>query len=251
MLDSSPMLGATGPVTFGGSLVLQNAEGLAMNAIIQLSSPNSPVIYGARCAPIDMRTGFLSWGSAETVLISAAAVQIAHFYNMPVDGHGPCTDSKAFDEQVGFEKSMTGLLPAMAGAEIISAAGIVDGLVVTSPIQLVVDDESFGMMFRILRGIRTDPEALATELVTQIWYDTSYPKSSHTLNNYEKEHHLAKLFDKRFRGPWETAGGRRVYEAAKERVRTILSKHEPNPLDADIRRELERLVHEKSKAAGE
>ena len=251
MLDSSPMLGATGPVTLGGSLVLQNAEDLAMNAIIQLSSPNSPVIYGARCAPIDMRTGFLSWGSAETVLISAAAVQIAHFYNMPVDGHGPCTDSKAFDEQVGFEKSMTGLLPAMAGAEIISAAGIVDGLVVTSPIQLVVDDESFGMMFRILRGIRTDPEALATELITQIGYDASYLKSSHTLKNYEKEHHLGKLFDKRFRGPWETAGGRRVYEAAKERVRTILSKHEPNPLDADIRRELERLVHEKSKAAGE
>jgi len=33
------MLGATGPVTLGGSLVLQNAEDLAMNAIIQLSSP--------------------------------------------------------------------------------------------------------------------------------------------------------------------------------------------------------------------
>jgi trimethylamine:corrinoid methyltransferase-like protein len=115
----------------------------------------------------------------------------------------------------------------------------------------VVDDEFFGMMFRILRGIRTDPEALATELITQIGYDASYLKSSHTLKNYEKEHHLARLFDKRFRGPWEAAGGRRVDEAAKERVRTLLSKHEPNPLDADIHRELERLVHEKSKAAGE
>jgi len=251
MLDSSPMLGATGPVTLAGSLVLQNAKDLAMNAIIQLSGPNSPVIHGARCTPIDMRTGFLSWGSAETALMSAAAVQIAHYYNMPVDGHGPCTDSKTFDEQAGFEKSMTGLLPAMAGAEIISAAGIVDGLVVTSPLQLVIDDEFFGMMFRVLNGVRVDHEALATELITQIGYDASYLKSSHTLRNYEKEHHLARLFDKRFRGPWETAGGRRIDEVAKERVRTILSKHEPNPLDVDIGKELDGLVHEKSKAAGD
>ena len=247
MLDSSPMLGATGPVTLAGSLVLQNAEDLAMNAIIQLSNPGSPVIYGARCAPIDMRTGFLSWGSAETALMSAAAVQIAHYYGMPVDGHGPCTDSKTFDEQVGFEKSMTGLLPAMAGAEIISAAGIVDSLVVTSPLQLVIDDEFFGMMFRVLRGIRVDHETLATGLIAQIGYDTSYLKSRHTLSNYEKEHHLAKLFDKRFRGPWETAGAMSIDKAAKNRVQSILSKHEITPLDRDLQKKLDEIVHQEEK----
>jgi trimethylamine--corrinoid protein Co-methyltransferase len=247
MLDSSPMLGATGPVTLAGSLVLQNAEDLAMNAIIQLSNPGSPVIYGARCAPIDMRTGFLSWGSAETAIMSAAAVQIAHYYNMPVDGHGPCTDSKTFDEQVGFEKSMTGLLPAMAGAEIISAAGIVDSLVVTSPLQLVIDDEFFGMMFRVLMGIRVDHETLATELIAQIGYDASYLKSSHTLKNYEKEHHLAKLFDKRFRGPWETAGAESIDRVAKKRVQSILSKHEITPLDRDIKKKLDEIVHREEK----
>jgi trimethylamine--corrinoid protein Co-methyltransferase len=247
MLDSSPMLGATGAVTLAGSLVLQNAEDLAMNTIVQLSSPNSPVIYGARCAQIDMRTGFLSWGSAETAIMSAAAVQIAHYYNMPVDGHGPCTDSKTFDEQVGFEKSMTGLLPAMAGAEIISAAGIVDSLAVTSPLQLVIDDEFFGMMFRVLRGIRVDHETLATELIAQIGCDASYLKSSHTLKNYEKEHHLAKLFDKRFRGPWETAGAESIDRVAKKRVQSILSKHEITPLDRDIKKKLDEIVHREEK----
>jgi len=247
MLDSSPMLGATGPVTLAGSLVLQNAEDLAMNAIIQLSNPGSPVIYGARCAPIDMRTGFLSWGSAETAIMSAAAVQIAHYYNMPADGHGPCTDSKTFDEQAGFEKSITGLLPAMAGAEIVSAAGIVDSLVVTSPLQLVIDDEFFGMIFRLLRGIRVDHETLATELITQVGYDASYLKSSHTLKNYEKEHRLAKLFDKRFRGPWEAAGSESIDRVAKKRVESILSKHEIAPLDRDIQKKLDEIVHREEK----
>ena len=249
MLDSSPMLGATGPVTLAGSLVLQNAEDLAMNTIIQLSNPNSPVIYGARCAPIDMRTGFLSWGSAETALMSAGAVQIAHYYNMPVDGHGPCTDSKTFDEQVGFEKSMTGLLPAMAGAEIISAAGILDSLVVTSPLQLVVDDEFFGIMFRILNGIKVDHETMATELISQVGYDASYLKFPHTLRNYEKEHHLARVFDKRFRGAWETAGAESIDRVAKKRVQSILSKHEITPLDRDIQKKLDEIVHREEKRA--
>lgn len=247
MLDSSPMLGATGPVTLAGSLVLQNAEDLAMNAIIQLSNPGSPVIYGARCAPIDMRTGFLSWGAAETALMSAAAVQIAHYYNIPVDGHGPCTDSKTFDEQAGVEKSMTCLLPAMAGAEIISAAGIVDSLVVTSPLQLIIDAELFGIMFRILREIRVDNETMAAELIERVGYDASYLKSSHTLKNYEKEHHLTKLFDKRFRGPWEKAGAESVESVARKRVQSMLARHEAVPLDRDIQRKLDEIVHREEK----
>jgi trimethylamine--corrinoid protein Co-methyltransferase len=247
MLDSSPMLGATGPVTLAGSLVLQNAEDLAMNAVLQLSSPNSPVIYGARCASLDMRTGFLSWGSAETALLSAAAVQIAHHYGIPADGHGPVTDSKTFDEQAGFEKSMCGLLPAAAGSEIISAAGVMDSLAVTSPIQLVIDDEFFGMMFRVLKGIRVDQETLATELIAQVGYDASYLKSPHTLKNYEKEHHLARLFDRRFRDPWEAAGGERIEEAAKKKVQAILSKHEAPPLQQNVRRELDDIVRRQEK----
>jgi trimethylamine--corrinoid protein Co-methyltransferase len=142
---------------------------------------------------------------------------------------------------------MTGLLPAMAGAEIVSAAGIVDSLVVTSPLQLVIDDEFFGMMFRVLSGIRVDHETLATELIAQIGYDASYLKSRHTLRNYEKEHHLAKLFDKRFRGPWETAGAMSIDKAAKNRVQSILSKHEITPLDRDLQKKLDEIVHQEEK----
>jgi len=242
MLDSSPMLGATGPVTLAGSLVLQNAEDLAMNAIVQLSSSSSPVIYGARCAPLDMRTGLVSWGSPEAALMSAAAVQIAHYYGIPADGHGPCTDSKTYDEQAGFEKSVCGLLPAIAGSEIISAAGSMDSLIVASPIQLVIDDEFFGMMLRVLRGIRIDDEALATELVSKVGHEAAYLRQPHTLRNYEKEHQLARLFDKRFRGPWETAGSEGIEKAAKKKVSEILSKHEAPPLDRDVGKELDEII---------
>ena len=242
MFDSSPILGATGPVTLAGSLVLQNAEDLAMNAIVQLRSPDSPVIYGTRCAPIDMRTGALSWGSAETGLLSAAAVQIAHHYGMPSDAHGVVTDAKTHDEQVGFEKSICGLLPAIAGSEIISGAGVMESLIASSPIQLVIDDEFYGMMFRTLRGIRVDRETLATDLIAQVGHEAGYLRYPHTLRNYEREHYLPRLFDKRFRGPWETAGGMRIEELAKKKLRAILSKHEACPLDSDIHKQLDDMV---------
>jgi trimethylamine--corrinoid protein Co-methyltransferase len=242
MFDSSPMLGATGPVTLAGSLVLQNAEDLAMNAIVQLRSPNSPVIYGTRCAPIDMKTGAPSWGSVETALLSAAAVQIAHYYGMVADAHGPCTDAKTHDEQVGFEKSICGLLPALAGSEIISCAGSMESLIVSSPPQLVIDDEFYGMMFRILRGIRVDEEALATELIAQVGHGAGYLRYPHTLRNYEKEHYLPRLFDKRFRVPWETAGGMRIEELAKKKLQAILSKHEVRPLNSDVHKQLDDIV---------
>ena len=242
MLDSSPMLGATGPVTLAGSLVLQNAEDLAMNAIVQLSDPGSPVVYGARCVPLDMRTGCPSWGSAEAALLSAAAVQIAHYYGMAADGHGPCTDSKTHDEQVGFEKSVCSILPALAGADIISGAGCMDSEIASSLVQLVIDDEFYGMMFRVLRGVRVDAEALATDLIVKVGHDPVYLRYPHTLKNYEREHYLARLFDKRFRGPWETAGSESIEKAAKKKVSEILSKHEACPLDRDVVKELDEII---------
>jgi len=244
MLDSSPMLGTTGPVTLAGSLVLQNVEDLAMNAIVQLSSPNSPVIYGTRCAPVDMRTGGLSWGSAETALLSAAGVQIAHYYGMPSDAVGPCTDSKTHDEQVGFEKTLCSLFPALAGSEIVSGAGTMESLVGSSLAQLVIDDELYGMMFRALRGMIVDDETLATDLIAQVGHDASYIKYPHTLRYYEKEHYQPRLFDKSPRGRWQSAGHARIEQVAKKKADTILSKHEVPPLDRDIRKQLDNIVRQ-------
>jgi trimethylamine:corrinoid methyltransferase-like protein len=70
------------------------------------------------------------------------------------------------------------------------------------------------------------------------------------LRNYEKEHYLPKLFDKHFRGPWETAGGKRIEEVAKEKLRAILSTHRVSPLDPDTRKQLEQIIQNQRKVPG-
>jgi trimethylamine:corrinoid methyltransferase-like protein len=84
-------------------------------------------------------------------------------------------------------------------------------------------------------------------LIAQVGYDASYLKSSHTLKNYEKEHHLPKLFDKRFHGPWEGAGAMSIDRVAKNRVQSILLEHEITPLDRDTQRKLDEIVHQEEK----
>ncbi len=246
MLDSSPMPGATGPITLIGSLVLQNAEDLALNTLIQLISPNSPVIYGPRCAPLDMRTGFPSWGSAETALLSAAGVQIAHYYGMPTDTHGPTTNSKILDEQAGYEKSLCALLPALAGSEIVSGAGAMECLTTSSLEQLVIDNEFFGMMFRILKGITVDKESLAINVIEEVGPGGDFMGQKHTREFYKREHHLGKIFDVNSRDAWQNDGAKDVVKRSKEQVKAILAEHQPTEIDRDVKHNLESIL-EKAK----
>jgi len=244
MLDSSPMCGATGPASLVGALVLQNAEDLAMNTVIQLASPNSPVTYGPRCAPLDMRTGLPSWGSVEMALLSAAGVQLAHFYGIPADTHGPTTNSKVLDEQAGFEKAICGIMPALAGSEIVSGAGAMESLSTSSLEQLVIDDEFYGMMFRLVRGVEVNEDTLAVDLIAKVGHEGAYLKQEHTRRHYKEEHRLPMLFDAQLRTAWKSAGGKDTVQRAKEKVRRIVSEHHPPLLEADVEKQLESVLEE-------
>ena len=242
MLDSSPMCGATGPASLLGALVLQNAEDLAMNALIQLVNPNSPVTYGPRCAPLDMRTGMPSWGSVEMALLSAGGVQIAHYYGIPADTHGPTTNSKLLDEQAGFEKAICGMMPALAGSEIISGAGALESLSTSSIEQLIIDDEFYSMLFRLVKGLEVDDDTLAVDLIRKVAHEGAYLKEEHTRRHYKQEHRLPLLFDAQFRNAWQSAGAKDTVQRAKEKARKILSEHHPIPLGAELEKRLDILL---------
>jgi len=244
MLDSSPMCGATGPASLVGALVLQNSEDLAMNTLIQLVSPNSPITYGPRCAPLDMRTGMPSWGSVEMALLSAAGVQIAHYYGFPADTHGPTTNAKLLDEQAGFEKAICGIMPALAGSEIVSGAGALESLSTSSIEQLVIDDEFYSMIFRLVNGLEVNGDTIAVDLIRKVGHDGAYLKEEHTRRHYKQEHRLPLLFDAQFRNAWQTTGGKDTPQRANEKVQKILTEHKPKPLESDLERELDNLLED-------
>jgi len=237
-----PQAGGTSPVTLAGTLVQQNVEFLISHVIIQLANPGNPVIYAGRPVAIDMKTGTSAFGAVEYGMMSVATVQIAKHYNIPSDVYGLSTTSKIPDEQAAFEKAMNGLMPALAGANILSGAGGIESGVTANQEQLVVDNEVFALIFKAAKGIDVNPDTLATDLIEKIGPGGHYLSQEHTRKYYFTEHYLPKLSDRKTRVDWEKAGGKDIVTVASEKAKVILREHYAEPLDRDTERELDRIL---------
>lgn len=240
-----PLAGGTAPVTLAGTLVLQNAEILSGITIIQLVNPGNPVIYAPRLLTLDMKTGQAA-GGIELGLMSAAAVQLARYYGIPSDVYGFWTTSKTLDEQTAFEKAFNGLLPALAGADLLSGAGLVENGISASLEQLVIDDEAYGMVLRAIKGVQVTNETLALKTIADVGPGKHFLTHVDTRKFFRIEHFLPTIFDRSSRLAWEKAGSKNIIAVASEKVLKVLREHQPVSLDKDICNELEKIALEAS-----
>ncbi|MBW2670342.1 MAG: trimethylamine methyltransferase family protein, partial [Deltaproteobacteria bacterium] len=149
----APIAGATSPATLAGTLAQLHAEALAGVAIAQVFSPGARVLYGAVPTAMDLRTMDLTMGSVETAMLNACAVHLAKRYNLPIYASAGVTDAKIPDIQSGFEKGVSYLLVAMAGADYVHlAAGMLDSGNSISYEQFIIDNEILGMVHRLISG---------------------------------------------------------------------------------------------------
>jgi trimethylamine--corrinoid protein Co-methyltransferase len=242
-----PITGETGPVTLGGSLALQNAELLAGMVLIQSIAPKLPSVYCGRVCFMDPRTGRDLWGVPEEGLASAAMVQLARRYNMVADSCGMASDVTRWDIQLGFERMMTALLPMMAGTESIS--GIGSGWEGASSLEMmVIDNEVFEDLARIMRGVVIDDARLGLDVIDKVGHMGSFLAQPHTMTFLrEGEFRVSSLWDKRTSERASRQGFRPLQEEARERARKILKEHQPTPLDRDVSRDVDAVLREAQK----
>ncbi len=246
-LGPCPLSGGTSPVTLAGTVVLQNAEMLLSNLIIQLNSPNRPVIFAAYPSPIDMRTGNAAFGAVEAGLMNAAEAQLGWYYDIPSDVLALGTDSKTFDEQAACEKTLIASIVASAEASLLGATGSLESDITASLEQLYIDSEIVSMILRGLDGIEVNSETLALDVISDVGPGKHFLAHEHTRKYYVKEHYLTRFFDRQSRDAWEKRGAKNILEVATEKVNQILKEHEPLPLDSDIQNELKRLLKQADK----
>ena len=159
---SMPIAGATGPITLAGSLLMSNVEMLGAVVFGQLACPGMKMIITPRIMVMDMASGFALTGSMENALLVTAGSQLAkEAYHLPVNMHGPYTDSPLNDCQAGIENTYFSLMPAMAGADILTGAGHLQGGLVVNFAQLVMDDELIGIVNRAIQGLEVDEESIS------------------------------------------------------------------------------------------
>lgn len=233
-MSPEAIAGATAPVTLAGLLAQQNANILAHITLAQLFRPGTPVFYGTVSTVSNMRYGTVALGAPETGLITAASAQLARYYQLPIRSVGGTTESKRADIQAGFERMGT-LLPAvLAGVNLITCAGTLDGTMLEDHSLLLLDDELAGACLRIARGIEVNQSTLPLDLIKQVGFEGNYLQEDHTARHFRDELFLPSLYSREPYDTWQKKGEKLAYDLARERVQEIVMNHEPRLVDPAI-----------------
>jgi trimethylamine--corrinoid protein Co-methyltransferase len=153
------------------------------------------------------------------------------------------------DAQSGFEKTMTGILPALAGANVIYGLGMLEMGITFDLAQLVLDHEFAGMILHSLQGIPVNDETLAVDVIKEMGIGKDYLAHKTTFQ-YMRSQSQADLIDRRMRNRWEAAGGKDIYQRAHDKMIEILQTYRPAELPQDVLKQIRAIVDEAEKEAG-
>ena len=134
------------------------------------------------------------------------------------------------------------MLSALAGANLIYGAGMLEAGMTFSLGQLVIDDEIAAMVKRIVNGVSLDDELIGVDLIKKVGIGNNFLTQRHTLNHLESEQVQATIIDRRMRGAWEKRGSKSLIQSANQKAAELLKTHEPQPLPQDLIKELKRIV---------
>lgn len=246
-----PTAGATAPMSLAGAVAQQNAEVLASVVLAQLVRPGLPIVYCGRLAAMEPRTGVSVWGGVELGLVSAATVQLAHHYGLPVNVYGLSTNANVLDLQGGYERALNSIVPALAGADELSGIGELAAGVTGSYEQMVCDDEIAASVRRLRRGFATDDEALAVDVIARVMEGASRGHGGNFLDQRHTVRYLragevlpTRLADRRTWEEWQRGGRETMADRAQAQAQRLLAEHEVPPLSDDQERELDEIMRE-------
>ncbi|MCJ7607279.1 MAG: trimethylamine methyltransferase family protein, partial [Thermoplasmata archaeon] len=116
--------------------------------------------------------------------------------------------------------------------------------------QLVIDSDIWESMRQVRRDISFEEEDFLVDLIESVGPGGNFLKVPHTARNMRKELFIP---DKARADLYETyrldVDQKKAVSAARERVRNILSTHEPEPVDADAVKEIQHILDEYRKGA--
>ena len=242
---SGAVMGGTGPATFAGSAVSNNAEVIAGIVLAQLVKPGSKVLAGDFVYPMNMLTGSPDFGGMGVAINIAIFNQVWRKYNIPtMSGQAAYSNSKKIDWQNGSEKSLMLFASALSGTNYLSIHGSVFGELTWHPVQAVVDDEICGWVGRFLEGAEVNQETLALDLIHEVGpIPGHFLNTDHTRAWWRKEQYIPTVFDRTSLPEWVKRGKKDVLTLAKEKVEKLIATHKPEPaLTSDQEKEIDEIL---------
>jgi trimethylamine--corrinoid protein Co-methyltransferase len=237
-----PLAGATAPVTLLGTAAQCVAEFLSGLVLFQLAQPGCPVLFGVGATILDMRTGLYSAGAPELPLLNLALTELGHHYGVPVMTQGMVTDAKQPGPQASAEKTMNGLVVALAGADLVNGLGLLDSSQLLSLPQMVLDDEAFRAIRRVASGFETDAARLMADLVEEVGVGGNFLGKRATLAYLKAGEHFEPRLGQRGSSEAWARRGKSELALADERVERLLKEHAVLPLPRESERALDEIL---------
>jgi trimethylamine--corrinoid protein Co-methyltransferase len=192
---------------------------------------------------LDMKSTVGLTGTIEGAMMAAVGAQLGReLYNVPVSLHGPWTDSVLPDEQSNLERTNFAFLAGLAGTNVFSGAGMLEQGKTFSHLQLVMDNDIHSMVKYVLKGIPVEGDRLAVESIDRVGPGGNYLIDDLTLKYFKTDRLFPTLMLRETREAWIRKGAKSFSERARDRVKDIIAKHQPTPLDEDVSKELATIV---------
>lgn len=244
------LMGAMTPATMAGALAQQNAEALFGIALLQLTRPGTPSIYGAFTSNVDMRSGSPAFGTPENSLANIAGGQLARRYKLPYRTSA-CNASNAVDAQAIYETQMALWGAVMGHGNLVyHAAGWLEGGLVASFEKLVIDCEMLQQMSVMLEPLKIDLAETGLEAMQEVGPGGHFFGCEHTRERYKKAFYAPFLSDWQNHENWALAGSKDATARATELWPKILAEFTPPPIDVAVQEELEAYVATRKEVLG-
>ena len=230
----------TGPITMAGDLAVGNAEVIAGTALLQLAFPGAPVFYAAAQTASDLRNGSYTGGGPEDFLFGAATNILADFYNIPLSMGAFATGAKEPNWQAGLEGALSSFMASVVMSDMLLGCGFLHGSRIWSYAEMMMDCEIFSIVHKMMEGIVVNDETLAMDAIAAVGPGGHYLGQKHT-RKHMRELFMPQFMDRRPYSEWETKkDDARDWALAK--ARKTLKEHQPDPLDGNISKEMDRII---------
>ena len=182
------------------------------------------MIYSSATGTVDMRNGAYLGGTPEVGLMSAALVEMGHYYDLPSSSAGCTADARQPGADAVLEKVTTTLPPMLAGADIIIGIGVLESDQLLVLEQIIVDNEIAHICERITRGVDSSPDKFLAADVSDIAPGGNFLSRKSSLKFARSDEvHFSRLLDRHTLDQWLQLGKPSMYSNARKKVEEILA----------------------------
>jgi trimethylamine--corrinoid protein Co-methyltransferase len=246
IIHSACTLGASGPITIAGSLVISNATTLAGICLAQLINPGTPIVYGLGGSPMEMKTGGYINASPEDAKHVAIVTAMGRYYNMPCRSQGALTESFCLDYQAGMESAVMLTAAALSGVHVsLHACGTYGSMLAMSYEKFIADEDLCGAMKKLIKPVEFTDDAFAMDLIKELSTSGNYLMEMHTMKRCRDEFFIPDLSIQTMHNKWLEMEPRDITQRAGNLLEKRLTEYEKPDIDPDIEKRLVQYVNKR------